>query len=822
MDEPKKTETVMVRIARFIVDKRNAFYLIFAAALIYSVIGIPKAVVNNDITDYLPEETETRRGLTIMDEEFTTYGSARLLVTSIDRQQAQALADTLETVDGVKSVTYDESEEHYKDAAALYDLTLEAADGTPESKATQSAVKEAVAGYDYYLSPGYTQMDSADLAAEMGVILAVAVVIIIAVLLFTSKSYMEVVVFLIVFSVAAILNMGTNFWFGSVSFVTNSIAVVLQLALAIDYAIIFCHRYMEERNNGLAAREADIAALSKAIVEISSSSLTTISGLAALTFMHFKIGMDMGVVLIKGIVFSMLTVFLLMPGLLMLFNRLIEKTYHVDFVPSIRGWGRLIVRTRKVLPILFVVVLVGGIYCSNRCDYVFSTNSTNSGNMPDYRIAADKIAGIFGNRNTIAVLVPAGDYGSEKEVLERVGELNGVTSATGLANIEVDDSHTLTNEMSPRQFAELTGVEIEEARLLYQAYGLAHEEYGAIFQDADDYTIPMLDIFDFLCEQMDKGVVTLSEEQTKEVNDLREELDEGKKQLKGEHWTRLVFTADCPEEGEETTALMDSIRAVAADYYGDDVILVGNSTSAADLASTFASDNILISILTILFVLVVLIFTFQSVGLPILLVLVIQGSIWINFSFPFLTGTNLFFLGYLVVSSIQMGATIDYAIVISNRYTQLKQEMDRRQAAVEAINQSFATVFTSGSIMTVSGFLIGGISTDPTICSLGTALGRGTLISIILVMTVLPQLLILGDGLIERTAITLNRDRVRRFHNGTVRLDGHIKGYISGYVDGEIKGTIQGSVDAQLTSREQPAFQPDTPSEPAPKEVSKP
>lgn len=189
MDEPKKTETVMVRIARFIVDKRNAFYLIFAAALIYSVIGIPKAVVNNDITDYLPEETETRRGLTIMDEEFTTYGSARLLVTSIDRQQAQALADTLETVDGVKSVTYDESEEHYKDAAALYDLTLEAADGTPESKATQSAVKEAVAGYDYYLSPGYTQMDSADLAAEMGVILAVAVVIIIAVLLFTSKSY---------------------------------------------------------------------------------------------------------------------------------------------------------------------------------------------------------------------------------------------------------------------------------------------------------------------------------------------------------------------------------------------------------------------------------------------------------------------------------------------------------------------------------------------------------------------------------------------------------------------------------------------------------
>ena len=822
MSEPKKTDTVMVRIARFIVDKRNAFYLIFAAALIYSIVGLPKVEVNNDITDYLPTNTETHRGLEIMEKEFSTYGSARLLITSVDPEQASAFVKELENVDGVRAVTFDETEEHYKDAAALYDLTLDAADGTPESKETQARIKDCAAGYDAYLLPGYTQMDSEELASEIAVILAIAVVIIIAVLLFTSKSYMEVVIFLIVFSVAALLNMGTNFWFGSVSFVTNSVAVVLQLALAIDYAIIFCHRYMEERDTGLDARAADISALSKAIVEISSSSLTTISGLAALTFMQFKIGFDMGIVLIKGIVFSMLTVFFLMPGLLMLFNKLIEKSYHVDFVPSIRGWGRLVVRTRKVLPIFFVFVLIGAIYCSNQCDYVFSTNSTNSGNMPDYRIAADKIEEIFGNHNAIAVLVPAGDYQSEKSVLRRVGELEKITSATGLANIEIEKGRTLTDEIGPRQFAELTGVEIEEARLLYQAYGLAHEEYNAIFQSPDDYTVPLLDIFLFLCDQVDKGVVSLSGDQAQAFADLREQLEDGRAQLQGENWSRLVFIADCPEEGEETTALMDSIRSIAADYYGDEVILVGNSTSAADLAATFAGDNMLISILTILFVLVVLIFTFQSVGLPILLVLVIQGSIWINFSIPFLTGTNLFFLGYLVVSSIQMGATIDYAIVISNRYTHLKTQMSREDAAAESINQSFSTVFTSGSIMTVAGFLIGGISTDPTICSLGTALGRGTLISIILVMTVLPQLLILGDTLIERTAITLNRDRIRRFHNGTVHLDGHIRGYVSGYIDGEIKGIIHGNVDAQLVSRTPPQFHPDTSDQSQQEEVSQP
>ena len=210
-----------------------------------------------------------------------------------------------------------------------------------------------------------------------------------------------------------------------------------------------------------------------------------------------------------------------------------------------------------------------------------------------------------------------------------------------------------------------------------------------------------------------------------------------------------------------------------------------------------------ISVLTVLFVVVILLFTFKSAGLPILLVLTIQGSIWINFSFPFLTGTNLFFMSYLIVSAIQMGATIDYAIVITNRYLQLKTVLDRRAAAVEALNQSFPTVLTSGSIMTVAGFLIGKLSTDTIISSIGDTLGRGTLTSIVLVMTVLPQLLVLGDALIERTAITLNRDRKQRFQNGTMRLDGHVRGHVSGFIDGEFKGVLHGSVDALIESKHQ-------------------
>ncbi len=801
--QEKRTESPMTKVARFIVDKRKAFYLVFIAAVLFCAASIDKVQVNNDITSYLPAQTETRRGLTIMDEEFITLGSANVMVSNVTYETALDLSQRLETISGVSEVVFDDTEEHYKNSAALFTISFDGEETDPATVEAMNEVLAALDGYDVYASTQIGRDESASLQQEMTVILAIAAVVIVVVLLFTSKSYMEVPVYLIVFVAAAVLNMGTNFIFGTISFITNSIAVVLQLALAIDYAIIFCHRYMEERDNGLDPREADIAALSKAIVEISSSSLTTISGLVALMLMQLKIGFDMGIVLSKGIVCSMLSVFLLMPGLLMLFSKPIDRTRHRNLVPKINFWGKAVVRLRYILPPIFLVVVVGGAVLSSHCEYVFDTNDTDFDNKPDWRIADEKVADTFGSKNTIAVLVPRGDYNKEKNVLQRVSELPQVTQATGLANIEVEDGRMLTDEMTPRQFSELAGVDIELARLLYQAYGLSVEEYGAIFQNPDDYAVPLIDVFEFLLDQKDKGVVNLTGEQADQVEDLEEQLDVGLEQLRGENWSRLVFIADVPTEGDETYALLDEIRAIAQDYYGDDVILVGNSTNAFDLASSFSGDNMKISILTALFVMVILLFTFKSAGLPILLVLTIQGSIWINFSVPVLTGTNLFFLSYLVVSSIQMGATIDYAIVITNRYLELKTLMDRKQAAVEALSQSFPTILTSGTIMAVAGFLIGGISTDATIGSVGQTLGRGTVTSIILVMTVLPQLLMLGDALIERTAITLNRDRKQRFNQGTMRLDGHIRGHVSGFVDGEFKGVLHGSVDALIESKYQ-------------------
>ena len=819
MSEERKSEDFMLKLARFIVDKRKAFYLVFLAAVLFCAASVSKVHVNNDITSYLPADTETRRGLTLMEEEFTTLGSGQFMLTNVTYDEADQVAKEIEHIDGVSGVEFDDTEKHYTGSSALITVTFDGEKDDPVALQAMDHLKSILAPYDTYIYSEVGLDTSAQLQSEMGIILVIAAIVIVIVLLFTSKSYMEVPVYVIVFGVAAVLNMGTNYWFGEVSYITNSVAIVLQLALAIDYAIIFCHRYMEERETK-PAREADIAALSKAIVEISSSSLTTISGMIALMLMQFRIGFDMGAVMSKGIICSMLTVFLLMPGLLMLFSNGIERTRHPNLVPRISLVGKAVVKLRYILPPIFLVTIIAGIFLSGKCDYCFSENVIDTNNPPEQRIALDRISDTFGNQNTIALLVPKGDYEKESKILAEISELPEIDKAQGLANTEAE-GYMLTDKLKPRQFAEIAGVDIEMARLLYQAYGLEHEEYGAIFQNPDDYEIPLVDSFQFLCEQKDKGVIKLEGEQAEMVDDLQEQLDIGLPQLQGEHWSRLVFIADVPEESPQTFALLDQMRAIATQYYGDDVLLVGNSTNARDLSESFSGDNLKISVLTALFVMIILLFTFKSAGLPILLVLTIQGSIWINFSFPYLTHTNLFFLSYLVVSSIQMGATIDYAIVITNRYMELKTIMSHRDAVIETLNQSFPTILTSGSIMTVAGFLIGIISTNPPISSLGLALGRGTLTSIFLVMTVLPQLLILGDTLIERTAITLNIDRKQRFSGGIMHVDGHIRGHVSGFVDGEIRGLIRGDINAMIESKKPIKRDPADPESHTEEETSK-
>ncbi len=795
--EGGEKQSPIQRAAAFIVDKRKAFYLLYIGLSIFCVFSSKWVSVNDDLTSYLPGETETRRGLTAMEAEFVTFGSNRVLVDNVSYAQAEGLASRLEAIEGVKSVEFDGTEDHYRSGAALFSVTYDGTATDPVSLEALERVREELGAYDLYITGDTGDSASASLDAEMQLVMLIAVGIILLVLLFTSHTYMEIPVLLMTFGMAALLNKGTNFLFGEISFVSNSVAVVLQLALAIDYAIILCHRYTEERER-MGARDAVVTALSKAIPEISGSSMTTLSGLGAMCFMRFGIGRDLGLVLMKAIVLSLLSVFTLMPGLLMSFSGLIDRTHHRSFVPTISGWGRLAVKTRFIMPPIFALLLVGGFLFSARCPYVYGQTTLTTFSQNESQLAQQKVDGTFGGVNTIAMLVPAGDYEQEGRLLRRLDAMPQVDSVLGLASVEAMDGYVLTDRLTPRQFAELTDLDIEAARLLYSAYAVDQETYGRLVSGVDSYGVPLLDMFLFVYDQMQAGYVTLDEEMTESIEDLHAQLRDAQLQLKGETYSRLVLQLGLPEESQETFDFLGVLHKAAADYYPEGVLVVGNSTSDFDLSSSFSNDNTLISVLTIVFVILVLVFTFKSAGLPVLLILVIQGSVWINFSFPYLMGENMFFLSYLVVSSIQMGANIDYAIVIANRYTELRQSMPHKDAVVESLNEAFPTIITSGSILASAGILIGFLSSNPSIASIGVCLGRGTLISIFLVMGILPQILLLGDIIIDKTAVTLKARLPLQTHTGTMRLDGHVRGYVSGMVDADFSGTLHGTVSASL------------------------
>lgn len=800
MDEKKPKENGMEKLAAFIVDKRNLIFLLYVFALIFSIVAMDWVNVENDITTYLGEDTETRQGLTVMNDNFTTFGTARIMISNITYAKAEALVDQIEAVDGVDSVEFDGTTDHYKDASALYTVTFDGEEMDDISIHALHQIEDMLSDYDLYVDTSVGVDSSADLAAEMGSILAIAAIIIVLVLTLTSRSYAEVPVLVLTFGAAALLNKGTNFVFGTISFISNSVTVILQLALAIDYAIILCHRFSDEHETKN-VRDACVAALSKAIPEISSSSLTTISGLAALGFMHFGIGIDMAMVLIKAIIFSLLSVFTLMPGLLMLFSRWIDKTKHKNLMPKITVVGKMAVKTRYIIPPVFVAVAAVAAVFANKCPYCYTYTDLTTPKQSTSQIAHQKIKGTFGSSTMVAIVVPSGNYDAERKILSELEELPNVTKAVGLANQEAMDGYMLTDALTPRQFSELADMDYEVASLLYSAYAVNDSQYGEFVNGLSNYKVPLYDMFMFVKDEMRKGNVTFSGDTQEKLDDLFDQLDKARIQLQSDRYSRLVAYLDLPEEGDETFEFLDEAHAIIAKYYSSDCYVVGNSTSAKDLSSTFGEDNMLISILSALFVILVLLFTFTSAALPVLLIVVIQGSIWLNFSFPYLQDSPLYFLGYLVVNSIQMGANIDYAIVISSHYLDLKKYMKPHDAIVGALNEAFPTIFTSGTILAVAGSLIGVMTTNPVISSIGSCLGRGTIISIVLVFGVLPQILLLGDTLMERTSFEMKTLKLpTRTASGTMRVDGHVRGYISGVVDADFSGVLHGQMNAAIST----------------------
>lgn len=761
------------KIPEGIVKLKWVFLVLFVALSIFGAVMIPHTKINYDLTGYLPANCDSSTALELLKKEFDDKGMAYVMVKDVTPEKAGEIKTRLEKVEGVATVTYVESM-NYKNNSALYTVTLKDYDSTAGAFDAVKDVIDALSDEKAYLSGQsafsyYTKLETEQSIMKLGIAI---VVIILLVMLFTSKTYFELIVLILVFGAAMAINMGTNFLFvNGISYIANLVALVLQLALSLDYSIILLHRYMEERDNGEDAKTATVTALTKGLPEILSSSLTTVAGLAALMLMTLSIGAEIGLSLAKGIVVSMATVIFFMPALLVIFDKPIQKTRHKSFVPNVTKPARAIVKARKVIvpAFLLIAILAGVAQGFNK--YSFNYNSGSLIVAPKKVIEETG----FGTLNSLVVVVPKGDAEKERQLVKYVESFDLIdkSQTTALSTINVysfiDENATetlyLTDMVTRAKLLELINQIPEDSAPVFVIKMIrknvqdddgwfAEYVHKHVAEDADLNTVEvrLIDLLDFVVREKLNSLSTLlnGNEEIKAYLDQVKQISFAKANLESENYSRIMFNINGGVEDDDVFELVKTLKSGVSDFY-EERYITGESVVCYEMSEYFMKDNLMVCLFTDLFILVILLITFRNISLPIILILAIQGGIFINFAIPFLSKTSISFIGYLIISAIQMGATIDYAIVLTNRYRGIRKDFtDRYDAMAAATNAVFPTILTSGVILTATGFVMSMLSSG-VVAQLGLLLGVGTLTSIIIVLFVLPSLLLVTEKVVDKT-----------------------------------------------------------------------
>ena len=756
------------KIPEGIVKLKWVFLVLFVALSIFGAVMIPHTKINYDLTGYLPAHCDSSTALELLKKEFDDKGMAYVMVKDVTPEKAGEIKTRLEKVEGVATVTYVESM-NYKNNSALYTVTLKDYDSTAGAFDAVKDVIDALSDEKAYLSGQsafsyYTKLETEQSIMKLGIAI---VVIILLVMLFTSKTYFELIVLILVFGAAMAINMGTNFLFvNGISYIANLVALVLQLALSLDYSIILLHRYMEERDNGEDAKTATVTALTKGLPEILSSSLTTVAGLAALMLMTLSIGAEIGLSLAKGIVISMATVIFFMPALLVIFDKPIQKTRHKSFVPNVTKPARAIVKARKVIvpAFLLIAILAGVAQGFNK--YSFNYNSGSLIVAPKKVIEETG----FGTLNSLVVVVPKGDAEKERQLVKYVESFDLIdkSQTTALATINVysfiDPNTTeklyLTDEVSKKDIGNLidkipsdAGVNPLIIKPIIESWFDDYvKNYLPEGTKPSKAKVRLIDLLDFAVREKFDAISRFIGDDPEKLAYLEQikQISFAKANLESENYSRITFNINGGVEDDDVFELVKTLKTGVSDFY-EERYITGESVVCYEMSEYFMKDNLMVCLFTDLFILVILLITFRNISLPIILILAIQGGIFINFAIPFLSKTSISFIGYLIISAIQMGATIDYAIVLTNRYRGIRKDFtDRYDAMAAATNAVFPTILTSGVILTATGFVMSMLSSG-VVAQLGLLLGVGTLTSIIIVLFVLPSLLLVTEKVVDKT-----------------------------------------------------------------------
>lgn len=680
----------MEKITSAILRHRKIVIVVFLLMSLASVFLMMRVKVNYDLVDYLPQDVPSTIALEMFEEEFTEpIPNLDLVVKDIDIGEVLRLKSTLLELEEVTSVIWLDDvanltepietiprttlESFYKDRMAHLMVAVESDD-----METAIASIAEVIPYEYIQSGQAFNAASTTkaTASEMVSIMAFAIPIALGILLWSSNSYFEALLFVVSVLLGGILNMGTNIIFGEISFITQAVGIVLQLAVSMDYSIFLLNRFGHYRAEGDEIHIAMQKAMIKSFSAITTSASTTFFGFLALIFMRFLLGVDLGLVLAKGIIFSLLTALVFLPAVAVTSYKLIDRTGHRSYLPSKNTtikFGKFI---KKLTPLIIIGVLILAptfYLAQGRIHFLYG--------MEPFPEGSKELEGIefiddnFGQGQSLLLLVPSGQPDKEVTISKALHERGHIISVMSYADT------------------------------------VGHE-------------IP--------AEILDKKDLSA--------------LDSG-------NYTRFIIQTKMEDEGLEVFQEVEKLRALSQEIYGDDTHWIGQAFSLYDMSKVIQEDDNIVNGLSVLFIALVLLINFRSLSLPIILVFTIRFATWTNLSILYFTGRPINYIGFLVISTIQLGATVDYGILMTENYLDLRKKYEPKQAVIEAIALTLPAIVPPALILSSVGFILNGISSIAVVADIGLVLGRGALFSLLFVIILLPNLLWLSDPIIRYTTL---------------------------------------------------------------------
>ena len=672
----------MRKFANIIVRNKKAILIVYVVLIILSLIGAKYTSINYDLSSYLPADINSIKGRDILDGQFGIKGVSYVMLKDKPFHKVAEIKGQIQAVPGVKEALWlDDAEDILKSesfideeikkqfvsgSSSLIQVFFQDENDSQETLTAVEKIEGLLGEKDLIGGPAAVSKEIQGITSKEVIYYSAIAFVVISIILFLSmSSFVEPVLFFATIGVAILLNRGTNFIFKEISSVTYSIASILQLAVSMDYSIFLLHRYMDEKNNFERKEDAMVEAITKTFSSISASALTTISGFLALIIMRYRIGKDIGLVLSKGVFFSLLSVITLLPVLILMSDRLIEKYQHKILFPSFNRFSSIFIKHRYIALFIAIFLSVPTFLAQSNVEYYYANEKT----LPytSYSNTANReIDKAFSNINRLSIIIPKGDKLKEKSLIDKIERLDSVENVAGL--------------------------------------------YSLVDVEIPDFFIP----------------------------------EDAKENFQSKDYSMLAVTLNTPLEDAKTSSIIDSIRSITKSEY-DEWYITGEAAIYKDLQEVTSKDFRNVTILSIILIGSIILLTFKSLLIPLILVFIIQLGIWINLSIPYLQGKPLNFISFIIIGAIQLGATVDYAILFTSRYRENLDELPRGEAAIKTVKDTGRSIFTSALILfagTLSVYLVTSIVSA---AELTLLIGRGAIISFILVLVILPAFLMIFD-----------------------------------------------------------------------------